>query len=246
MFIDENPAFDYLQQRLLFRDNRPSKPPKKGTKKFKMLERFSESIQFILQVVNENEYQAAVTLMGPPENTPFQRAIVFPRPSTVIGMFADKRTALIHTSEGSDCCDYIQDAIDTFPNAQFVIGLGVSYAFDSRKYKLGDVLVSKQICDFRNLRFLRNNEIMDRGQRVDVVKDLSAIFCRDLMHEEDFRVSDTMRCSKVDAGLIASLPAIINDKEIRDKIYRSIPEAIGGDLEGGELLKFLLKRKIEG
>ena len=197
-------------------------------------------------MVNENEYQAAVTRMKPPENTSFERAVVFPRPGTVIGMFADKKTALIHTSEGSDCSDFVQDAIETFPNTQFVLGIGVGYAFNREKRKLGDVLVSKQICDLKNLKFNANNELIDRGQRVDVVKDLTAIFCLDTTCEEDFRVSDKERCSKFCAGQFASLPVIMESKEMRDKLHRTLPEAIGGDMEGGELLKFRLKESVEG
>ncbi len=242
----EQPAYNDIEQKIRFRDSRPSIPPKMGTNEFKMLKEFSDEVRFIFQAVNENEYQAAVTFMKPPENTLFSRAVVFPRPGTVVGMFADKKTALIYTSEGSDCFDYVQDAITTFPNAQFVIGIGVGYAFDSERYKLGDVLVSKQLCDFKSLKFTEDDKIINLGQKIDVVKDLSAIFCKDLMHEEDLEVSDMKRCSKVDAGLFASLTAIVENKEIRDKIRRSLPEAIGGDLEGGELLKFQSKRKIQG
>lgn len=242
----EKPAYDGTKQQIQFRNSRPRIPPKKGTDEFKTLEDFSSEVLFIIQAVKENEYQAAVTLMKPPEATPFDRAVVFPRPGTVVGMFADKKTALIHTGEGSDCSDYVQDAIETFPNAKFVISIGVGYAFDRKQHKLGDVIVSKQICDFKNFKFTANNEIIDRGQRVDVVKDLSAMFCKDLMHEDDVEVSDMRRCSKVDTGLFVSLTAIVENKEIRNKIRQSLPEAIGGDLEGGELLKFQSKRKIRG
>lgn len=242
----ESPAYDKLKQQVLFRENRPNRPPEKGTEEFKMLKSFCDEIQFMIQVVSEKEYQAAVTLMKPPEHTPFKRAVVFPSAGTVIGMFADKKTALIHTGEGSDCSDYVEKAINTFPNAQFVIGMGVGYAFDSKQYKLGDVLVSKQICNFKNLRFNKEFEFIDRGERIDVVTNLSAIFCKDLLHEKDFLVSDKNRCSIVDAGQFASLAFIVENKEIREKIRSSVPEAIGGDTEGRELMKFRLKGNIEG
>ena len=211
-----------------------------------MLQSFCERVRFVLQVVNESEYKAAVTFMKPPEGTSFERAVVFPSAGTVIGMFAGKRAGLIHTDEGSHCSDYVEEAIKTFPNAQFFINVGVGYAFDREKHKLGDVLVSRQICDFQNMRFNKDNNLIDRGQRIDVVQDLISIFCKDLTHEEDFPVSDAKRCSRVDAGQFASLPFIVESKEMRDKIRRAVPEAIGGDMEGRELLKFRLKRRIEG
>ncbi len=184
--------------------------------------------------------------MKPPENSTFSRSVAFPYPDTVIGMFAGKKTALIYTGEGSDCCYYVQNAIEAFPNARFVIGIGVGYAFDSEQFKLGDVLVSKQICDFKHLKLSRDNSLIDRGQRVDVVKDLSSTFCKDLVHEEDFEVSDTKRCSNVAAGQFVSLPAVIENKDFRDKILLSVPQAIGGDMESRELLKFRMKSGIEG
>ena len=184
--------------------------------------------------------------MKPPENTPFKKAVVFPRAGTVIGMFADLKTGLIYTGEGSDYSDYVEEAINTFPKAQFIVSIGVGYAFDSAKYKLGDVLVSRQICDFQTLRFNKENKLIDLGQRIDVTQDLVSIFCKDLAHEEDFPVSETNRCSNVDAGQFASLPFIVESEEIRDKIHTAVPKAIGGGMEGRELLKFRLKRKIEG
>ena len=233
-------------QKQLFRENRPSRPPKRATDDHSLLDDFCRRVQFIVQVVNENEYQAAITHMKPPENTSFQRAVVFPRPGTVVGMFADKKTALIYTSEGSDCSDFVQDAIETFPNAQFVLGIGVGYAFNREQQKLGDVLVSKQICGLKKLRFDTNNELVDHGQRVDVVKDLTTTFCMDMTCEEDFKVSDKDRCSKFCAGQFASLPIIVESKEMRDKLHRTLPDAVGGDMESGELLKFHLKEKVKG
>ncbi len=94
----------------------------------------------------------------------------------------------------------IEDAIKSFPNACHVISIGVGYAFDSEKFNLGDVLVSKQICDFNNMK-VRND---DRGQRIDVVKRLFSIFCMNLTHEEDFLVSEE-RSSRVSAGQFVAL-----------------------------------------
>lgn len=204
---------------------------------------FCNEIQFIIQVVNENEYQAAVTLMKPPSNTSFEKAVVYPQPGFMVGMFANKKTALIFTSEGSDCSDYVYDALTDFPKAQFVISIGVGYAFDSTKQKLGDVLVSEQICDLKNLQ-LGPNKIVESGQRIDVVEELAEIFCEDLSHE--FEVSDIKRYANTHAGQFASFPAIIDSQDVRDEIHHSLPEAIGGDVEGGELLKFQSKGEIKG
>ena len=231
------------EQRNLFRKRRPSRPP--NGEELIWLKSFCNEVQFIIQVVGENEYQAAVTRMQSPETTHFKKPVTFPRPNIVVGMFADKKTALVFTGEGSNCSDYVQDAIKAFPNAQFVIGIGVCYAFSREAHKLGDVLVSKQICDLKNLKF-KNKELVDCGQRIDVVMDLMKVFCMNRTLEEDFEVSDKERYSNISAGQFASLPSHVQSQEVCDMIHNSLPEAIGGDMEGGELLKFQIKRNIEG
>ena len=243
---DDKPAYDDDIQKLLYREHRPSIPPRKGTKEFRTLQNFCSRVQILMQVVNDSEYKAAVTYMKPPENTSFKTAVSFPKPGCIIGMFAEKETALIHTDEGSNCSDYLEEAFSTFPKAKFLISVGVCYAFNRTKYKLGDVLVSKQICDFQNFRFNKEDKLIDRGQRIDVTQDLVSIFCKDLLHEENYPVSDTGRFSCVDTGQFVSLPFIVENQGLRDKICFAVPEAIGGDMEARELLKFRLKRKIEG
>ena len=233
----ENPAYDEIRQKQLFCENKPLRPPRRETDEYMMLQAFCSEITFILQVVIENKYQAAVTLMKPPANTPFTKAVVFPRPGTVIGMFADKKTALIFINEGSDYKDYMQDAIDSFPNTRYVISVGECFAFDSEKHKLGDVLVSKQIYDFK-LGIKNGRERILGEQIVNVVEDLASLLCKDLTHEEDFVVSDTRRCSKVDTGKFVSIP-IFNSKDTRKEIHCLLPEAIGGDMEGRQLLALL-------
>ena len=51
----------------------------------------------------------------------------------------------------------------------------------------------------------------------------------------DFLVSDVGRKSQVFSGKICSFCGLMNDKEERDKFLAANPEAIGGEMEGGEL-----------
>ncbi len=81
--------------------------------------------------MNDNEYQAAVTFLEPPSER-LNKSVVFPSAGTVLGNFANHKTALIQTDVGAEAGEYIQDAI----NAKFVIGVGVGYAFDREKYNL--------------------------------------------------------------------------------------------------------------
>ncbi len=244
--LPELPLYNEAQQRELFTANRPAHPPKPGTEEHKKLKEFSNEVEIILQTVNENEFQAAATEMEPPDQS-FSTAVVFPSAGKVVGMFADKKAALIQTDVGANAGDYIQDAIDTFPNAQYVIGVGVCYAFDPKKYKFGDVLVSKKISDLKISKFENDGTFTDRGQTVDVVNELISTFCMDLTLKDGFKVSkNTERTSIVYTGRFLSYSVLMDHKETRDKFRAAVPEVIGGEMEGGELLKFQTRRKVKG
>ena len=165
---------------------------------------FSDDIKIILQTVNENEYQAAVTFLEPPSDK-FHRAVIFPSAGTVVGYFAGHKVALIQTGVGESASEYIQTAIYTFKNAKFIIGVGACYAFGRTMYKLGDVLVSKNIGDIHR-----------QGGTIPVVDVLNSIFCRDLLFENDFEVAEEGRFSKVYAGTLASFALLVDNKEMRD------------------------------
>ena len=240
----EKPIYDDTERYKLYRSRRPKKPPRENTSEYNQLQKFCSKVEIILQTVDEHEYQAAVTFMEPPAKN-FTKAVVFPTAGMVVGTFAEKKTALIQTDAGASCSDFVEDAITTFPNAQFVIAVGVSYAFDTSKFKLGDVLVSNKISDLANLKFDENGEMRDRGNTIDVVYGIRKIFCMDLVHDPDFNVSAN-RSSKVYCGRLASYSHLMKKQEHREKFHTSVPTTIGGEIEGGELLKFEREGKIKG
>ena len=205
-----------------------STPPNWGTKEYEFLEKFCLRVELILQTVNKNEYQAATTFLESPGDM-FERAVVFPKGGIVVGMFANKRVALIQTGTGKiKALKFVDDAIKTFPNALYVIGVGVCYSFDSVKHKLGDVLVSERINDLAS------------DETVHVIHDLHRIFCEHLVQDPDFEVCQS-RSSKVYSGTIISHPTLINNK-----IPKFHAEAIGGDKGGSQLMRFERQCKIKG
>lgn len=112
-----------------------------------------------------------------PPSADFTNAVTFPMPAMVVGKFAGIKAALIQTKPGRKVTKYVEDAIREYPSALFVIGVGVCYAFDKEKHNFADVLVSETICDFMNFKFNDEGEIIDRGQVVNVVYQLTKIFC---------------------------------------------------------------------
>ena len=238
----EMPLFTQAEQEKMYRDRRPE--GHSGNAKH-ALQHFSREVELILQTVDDNEYQAAVTFLKPPNiiEPEFSRAVVYPKVGMVVGMFAGKKTALIQTKVGPGAANFVEEAIESFPSASYVIGIGVCYAFDQSKYKLGDVIVSEQISDLVNSKFDADGKVENRGQTVAVVDDLCRIFCQDLIHDPEFKVSEN-RSSRVHSGTILSHPMLLNSKEMQDKFHNEIRTAVGGEREGGQLLRFQQKRGI--
>lgn len=225
----------------MYRTKRPQNSPPLKSKEYEDLKFFCKNVEIILLTINDNEFHTAVLFMEKPPGK-FEKAVFYPNANMVVGMFANKKTALIQTDVGANCGSYIKEAIYTFPKAQYVIGVGVCYAF-SPEQNFGDVLVSKQICDVTNLKFKKNGEIEDRGQTIDVVPELKKLFCFDLVHE--YEVSES-RSSDVYCGQFISYSALLDNKDMCDKFHAAFPRAIGGEMEGGELMQFAQKRKIKG
>ena len=244
IILAESPIFDESAQSELFERNKPEKKPIWDEEKLKELCDYSEQIQLILQTANTNEYQAALTYMKPP-NVNFLKAVNYPAIGMVVGKFAGIKTALIKTLQGRDVAEYIQDAIDAYPNAVCVIGVGVCYAFN-KDYKLADVLVSNRICDFANSKF-NNGKIENRGSSIPLLRKLEKIFTLCPEQHTGIIVSGD-RKAKVASGTFCCSTFLINDEDERDKFYEAIKDLkpIGGEMEGGELIRFDRQKKIEG
>ena len=219
----------------MFKRHKPEYPPLKGTDKHEELSAFINNVHIILHTVNENEYQAAVTFLEPPSKH-FKRSVVFPSAGSVVGRFAGHKVALIQTDAGMNSRNYIEDAIEIFKNTKYIYGVGVAYAFDRVKYKLGDVLVSNKICDLRSSKINKKGRFINRGRLIDVPSNRN--------EELDFKVSQD-RCAKVHAGTIASFDMLMDNIEMRDKLRNAVPDVIGGEMEGGILMELRDENKMK-
>ncbi len=221
--------------------------PKKDTEEYAKLEEYQNEVEVILHTLNDNEYNAATTYLRAPdiEGGSFKKATVFPCTGIVLGTFAEKKVALVQTEQGSKIRGDIERAIKMFPNAISILGIGVCYAMDDQKYKLGDVLISNKINDLENFKYRADGEIEDRGQAINIIDPLLKIFCKNTNNPDRLLVASE-RYFKAFPGTFVCSPQLINNLEVREKIKRAVPTAIGGEMEGGELMKFIGKGNIKG
>ena len=216
--------------------------PDEGSPEYQKLSAFSKEVEIILQTVLDEEFEAALSLMGPPSDS-FDMAVNFPNDKMVAGKFANQKIALIQTESGANVSHGMQDAICVFPNAKYIISVGICYSFDKTKM-IGDVLVSEAIADF--IPQYTDGKIINLGETMRVEEKLQKLFRKRSNLDEDFEVSNSGRVSRVYASTFLSYPALMDSKEGRDKIEAAVPTAVGGEKEGGTLLGFQKRGKVDG
>ena len=223
--------------------------PKEGTAELQAVEIFARKVTIILHTVNNNETQAVLQEMEPLSLKPGVKGEgvkvegvynldIVPN-SIIVGMFGGYKSALVQTEQGEKCKPEIEAALKKLKNTKAVIAVGV--AWSNPKYKFGDVLVSKTIRKITNPKF-NPGEIIARSSEFDSVPvsdDLSKTFTRNPISWNDFKCtkSDSGRTSSVYAGDIVSVPWLLADHKVRDAILETFPDAIGGEMEGYELVK---------
>ena len=215
--------------------------PRTGTPQLKCLKQFASEVAIILHTtVSPSEKPAVLKDMTAPKlNPPVTGPInLLGVPNKIIlGMFGGYKCALVQTEQGEKCKKEIEDVLERLPNTQCVIALGVAYG--RTKYKFGDVLVSKTIRGVVNPKF-KGGKIDIRSSEYDsvpVLDYLSNTFARDLHNWKDFHCSTTGRISNVYAGDVISVSWLISSTATRDKLLDNFPDAIGGEMEGHELVE---------
>ncbi len=132
----------------------------------------------------------------------------------MVGTLAGRMIAVIKTDADPGADAELQRAVKEFDSAEFIIGVGACYAFNP-SYQLGDVLVSNKITNI-------SNQLENLGTR-SIKGHIADIFCTNMR--------DGVRC-----GEFASCYKPVSNRELRDQIRSVVPEAIGGERAGGNLL----------
>ena len=241
--VTETPKYTNADKYKVILENHPLKQPKAGTPLYSALLAYCKEVDIIIQTVNENEYWAVIGRLHPPQSdtipglaNPPSRSVTFPTKGTVLGIFGGYKVGVVHTNMGAECRDEIETALVRFPKAQAIIGVGV--AFGSSKYQFCDVLVSKWIEDLSTVKFDSSNNIITRGEKLEMRPWLVNIFTKQI---EQFAVKENFSCTAANSpkraptiatGILFSASWLVDNKVVKDEMFENAPEAIGGEMEG--------------
>ena len=197
---------------------------------------FCERVQYVFSTVNDNEFNAATTMITAPDIEDGSDVMTTIDVCVYIGMMGNHPVGLIQHGPGRDCSKMLNEGIKFFSNAEYLVAVGVCYGFSRKDTKLADVLISKKIIDLGPYRISKKT-IEIRGDHTIMKDKINHIFCDNAGQVKGLEVAQG-RYAKHLVGKIASGPNLVDNADLKAKInYQVKPKAYGGEMEGGELLR---------
>ena len=205
-------------------------------------EPFCKRVQYVFSTVNKNEFNAATTIISAPDIEDGSDSLTSIDVSVYIGMMGEHPVGLIQHEAGRECAEMLTKGIKCFPNAEYLVAVGVCYGFNREDTALADVIISSQIKDLGNYR-ISEDSIEIRGDQTNMMAEIKNIFCLAPEQVKCFEVAPN-RFAKHLVGTIVSGPNLVDNADLKAMISDQVkPKAYGGEMEGGELLR-LQKRGI--
>ena len=238
----EQPLYTESDMRAIITNHKPGPTSSEvDTKQLK------ESVRLILLTCNEEEKWAVFEKLQPPNldssKPPLERALYVPENNTVIGSFAGYAVAVLTTEQGKKSERELKNGLDTFPNTQAIIGVGVGYGKDRESIKLADVMVSDHIEDASQVTASESHDkcvkIAQHGGRLPIRNKLLRYFknkTSEWYYTNEFKVSKEGRMSQAKVGTIVSCETLIKSITLRDQYMELMAKTVGGEMEGCSLL----------
>lgn len=175
---------------------------------------FCMRVEYILTIACDDVFDAATTYIESPDMEPSTYIIKLNDHENIfIGMVGDTPVGLIKHEINEECTEIVKDGIkQSFPNAKYVISVGLCFAFKPEKTNLGDVIISNQIIVFsqKNEKDIENDDEYTTicRKKKSMGKNISEVFCTNEDKVEGLLVSSNARRARHFVGSIASGPKI--------------------------------------
>jgi nucleoside phosphorylase len=133
----------------------------------------------------------------------------------------------------------VQASIEALQPAAVVM-VGIAFGVDSKKQKIGDILVSRQLTSYELQRVGTTKggrqKRIPRGDRAHASVKLVDRFTAGLKDWPG---------QKVEIGLILSGDKLVDNLQFRQQLLRFEPEAIGGEMEGAGLYAAAQRARVD-
>ena len=205
-------------------------------------------VQALLMVVNDNELRAVIGLMKPVSS--MEKFIEINRNHVVflIGMYGKFVSAIVQTSPGGmgfNGAERKTDRAIEAVNPSIVISVGVAFGKDEKSQQLGDIIVATMVNDYTYQR-LGKDEIRIRNPQPPVSQRLYGVFRNDAGWSLERGTGNVVNV--ITAPMISG-PYLVDDPEVKQKLFKEFKDAKGGEMEGAAILSAIhgsTSKKPEG
>lgn len=194
-----------------------------------------DPIEAVLMVVNVRENRAVLGLMKPLSGQKSLLEITTNGVTFTIGMFGLYQTAIIKSSPGTQgpnsAAEKLERALRVVEPG-FVISVGVCFGKDKTKFKYGDILVASIINDYEYM-LLGEERDVPRSPQPAVGARLLDIFDEPAGFKLLRAPEDPVQ---IKVCPLISGPNLVDNVEVKNKLFNYFPDAQGGEMEGGGIL----------
>ena len=216
-------------------------------------ESYCNKIKFILLTGSDHEFNAAATYLHKPSIEGHvhdaKDTATSLQPNIVIGTFAGGPIALIQTSKENSMNNFFETVIGIFPDANYIISTGTSFAVQQKEMKLGDVFISSGITVIDDYSVNIDDSIAYihiQGSHMNTTDFLQTMFCFDCSVPKIFKVTE-FRAADYQISDIISGVDLSEDSRLYNKTSIIVDlNAVGGDVNGRELMQLQKEGKIKG
>ncbi len=180
-----------------------------------------EDIRYVLTVAIYNEFRAATAMIS--FLTEYSSGVY-------VGKIGKYPIGLIRTEKGMDSLMNLQMGIKYFPNAKYLVAVGVCYGNSREEVRFGDVIISNKIQAIGPAQNTKECFVPRGGSKL-MHPDIRHIFCDDRDSVPEFQVSKSGRNAKYYAQKILS-----GHPALKKKLMDAAGNAYGGEM-GEALMK---------
>lgn len=211
---------------------------------------YVDKIEFIISVLGEKEYRAAICSMQNPIGEEFQEMkVALIKENIVVGSFADAPILIVKSIDVKEIRNDLEAALAICSKAKYVLSIGTGHTFRKEDIQLGEVFISSSISlvkryDVTEVGNSASIDIQDT-MSVEIHDFLQRIFCSNTDSVEDCYLSEKRIVRYHCSSIISGIEFGDANLQSADKITIQ-SQAKGGDNSLHEIFQLQKNGKING
>jgi nucleoside phosphorylase len=195
------------------------------------VENLKGKLNIVIMTATDIEKEAVFKYLKPLPDSQSLKVDTTSKQTYTIGVFGEYPIIHVQTNMGSSAPDgstlTTKDVLDYWKPKALIMP-GIAFGKDSKKQKIGYVLISESIIQYDSSKIKEGNEI-PRG-----VIARSGLILFDRFRNcfgWEHKLEDGSKVEKF-TGKILSGSKLVDDKKFKEHLFTLFPEAIGGEMEG--------------